>query len=464
MTPRPSPSAEPAGDPETRRAPDPEPVPDPEPMPARDSQAGREPGPEQEPEPAAARDSRPEGASGPGVGPDSVSLFEPVTPPQPLAASEPADEPAASEETQFVDLTTVEPPEPEALSGAGGQGEGDATVVVITEPTLREGDDDAPAEDVPPPPESARPSADPAYADPAYADPAYADPAWVERGHPQPAYTPSSEGSSASGPASRAYEDLDPPAAPGTGGVPLLEELPGGWQAVRRRHLRQTITFLVALLGVLGLGTVAGLMYTGRVAWPFGGRVNVSTQLCTPTSPLPPKKIHVRVYNGSNRSGLARTVAGQLKALGFVVQETGNDPLEAKVTTAVEIRFGDGGELAGKTASAYFAGKIRQRRDDRTNDLVDVVLGPKLQAAQHPARDHQGAGRGPAHDAAVLPGGRDAAPDTDAHPEGEADAEGEADTEALNLSAGRSRAPHRCAGASASGTAGTTDPAPARRT
>ena len=60
-----------------------------------------------------------------------------------------------------------------------------------------------------------------------------------------------------------------------------------------------------------------------------------------------------------------------------MVQETGNDPLEAKVTTAVEIRFGDGGEIAGKTASAYFAGKIRQRRDDRTNDLVDVVLGPK---------------------------------------------------------------------------------------
>jgi len=147
---------------------------------------------------------------------------------------------------------------------------------------------------------------------------------------------------------------------------------------VRRRHLRQTITFVVALLGVLGLGTLAGLMYTGRVAWPFGGRVNVSTQLCTPTPPLPPKQIHVRVYNGSSRSGLAKTVAAQLKALGFVVQETGNDPLEAKVTTEVEIRFGDEGEIAGKTASAYFAGKIRQRTDDRTNDVVDVVLGPKF--------------------------------------------------------------------------------------
>jgi hypothetical protein len=119
-------------------------------------------------------------------------------------------------------------------------------------------------------------------------------------------------------------------------------------------------------------------MYTGRVAWPFGGRVNVSAQVCTPSKPLQPKQIHVRVYNGSNRSGLAKTVAAQLKALGFVVQETGNDPLETRVTTAVEVRFGDTGELAGKTTSAYFAGRIRQRIDDRTNEVVDVVLGPKF--------------------------------------------------------------------------------------
>jgi hypothetical protein len=119
-------------------------------------------------------------------------------------------------------------------------------------------------------------------------------------------------------------------------------------------------------------------MYTGRVAWPFGGRVNVSAQVCTPTKPLAPKQIHVRVYNGSSRSGLAKSVGAQLKALGFVVQETGNDPLEAKVTTAVEIRYGYAGELAGKTATAYFRGKVRQRTDDRTNEVVDVVLGPKF--------------------------------------------------------------------------------------
>jgi hypothetical protein len=197
-----------------------------------------------------------------------------------------------------------------------------------------------------------------------------------------PSYTPGGGLRPASGAFPSGYErDLDgsdDAEPPGTGSVPLLEEIPGGWQAVRRRHRRQTATFLVALLGVLGLGTLAGLMYTGRVAWPFGGRVNVSAQVCTPSKPLPPKQIHVRVYNGSNRSGLAKTVAAQLKSLGFVVQETGNDPLEAKLTTPVEVRFGEEGEVAGKTASAYFAGKIRQRPDDRTNEVVDVVLGPKF--------------------------------------------------------------------------------------
>jgi len=380
---------------------------EPEPKPAAYAEPAREP----EPEPAVVRDSEreqePESESEPGPEPASFSLFEPAARSRSLASPEHTDDPAGSDETQFVDLTTVEPPEAARPSGTAGPGAGDPTVVVITEPTLREDDGEAPEEDVPPPLPSAEtvpPYMPPVYADPAYTGPAgtepphteppYTDPAYtrprpgdpspgesayVERSYAEAAYTPGGDASSSSGPVPPEHRsDAGLPPAPGTDGVPLLEELPGGWQAVRRRHLRQTITFVVALLGVLGLGTLAGLMYTGRVAWPFGGRVNVSTQLCTPTPPLPPKQIHVRVYNGSSRSGLAKTVAAQLKALGFVVQETGNDPLEAKVTTEVEIRFGDEGEIAGKTASAYFAGKIRQRTDDRTNDVVDVVLGPKF--------------------------------------------------------------------------------------
>jgi hypothetical protein len=299
--------------------------------------------------------------------------------PPAAVAGPPADEPPP-EETGLVDLTTVEPPEP-AQPPRGDHD--DSTVVVLTDRTLRETDEPELDEPPPlPPPESI-----PGYDPPAYTPHVPTPPAWLTPRSAEHPYSPDTPLPSASGAVPADYEtEADeteagppgPPGPPGSGGVPLLEEIPGGWQAVRRRHRRQTATFLVALLGVLGLGAVAGLMFTGRMAWPFGGRVNVSAQVCTPAKAVPPKRIHLRVYNGSSRAGLARAVAAQLKTLGFVVQETGNDPLEAKVTTAVEIRYGETGELAGKTASAYFAGKIRQRLDDRTNDVVDVVLGPKF--------------------------------------------------------------------------------------
>jgi hypothetical protein len=75
---------------------------------------------------------------------------------------------------------------------------------------------------------------------------------------------------------------------------------------------------------------------------------------------------------------LARQVAAQLKATGFVIAETGNDPLEEQVKSAVEIRYGGGNELVAQTLGAYFAGRIHRTEDDRTNVVVDVVLGPSF--------------------------------------------------------------------------------------
>ena len=169
---------------------------------------------------------------------------------------------------------------------------------------------------------------------------------------------------------------VDPsPAEPySTGNVPVL--VPGGWDGARRRHRRQTLTFLGAFLLVLGLGVVAVLTYVGRIAWPFGGTVDLTQGTCTHSQPLPPKKIVLRVYNGSDRKGLAGQVAAQLEAFGFTVQETGNDPLEVKLRTPIEIRHGDSAELAALTTTAYLSGRVRDVRDDRLSDTVDVVLGP----------------------------------------------------------------------------------------
>jgi LytR cell envelope-related transcriptional attenuator len=163
----------------------------------------------------------------------------------------------------------------------------------------------------------------------------------------------------------------------GTGNVPIVP-VEGGWERVRRRHRRQTLTFLAGLFGVLIVGLVAWLIYSGALAWPFGGKVTTTQSVCTRSKPLSPHEITLRVYNGSDRTGLAASVSAQLTAYGFTVQETGNDPLEAKLRTPIEVRHGASGKLAALTTKAYLLGKVRDVRDDRQADTVDVVLGPKF--------------------------------------------------------------------------------------
>jgi hypothetical protein len=162
-----------------------------------------------------------------------------------------------------------------------------------------------------------------------------------------------------------------------TGGVPIVE-IEGGWDAVYRRRRRQTLTFVAGFFVVVALGCLAWLTYAGVVPWPFGGSVTVAQNVCTHSKPLAPKKISVRVFNGSGRDGLARQVAAQLKALGFAVKTTGNDPLESRIKTQVEIRHGDSGDVAAATMSAYVVGRADDVQDDRQDSSIDLVLGPSF--------------------------------------------------------------------------------------
>ena len=173
----------------------------------------------------------------------------------------------------------------------------------------------------------------------------------------------------------RRYEEpaeAYPPTA-GSNVVRYEREL-DGWTIARRRHRRQTLTFASGLAGVLVLGLLAYMTFLGHISWPFGGKVDVTANLCTRSKPLQPSKITLRVYNGSNRKGLAVQVTRQLQAFGFAVEDTGNDPLEAKLTTPIEIRRGENGVLASKTTQAYLIGKVHEVVDDRQSESVDVVL------------------------------------------------------------------------------------------
>ena len=150
------------------------------------------------------------------------------------------------------------------------------------------------------------------------------------------------------------------------------------WDKARRRHRRQTVTFAGSLALVLVVGLLAYLTFLGRIPWPFGGKVNTAVSLCKPSKPLAPKTVSLRVYNGSDRKGLATAVTKQLQAFGFVVEDTGNDPLESKLKTPIQVRHGDTGGLGARTVAAYLVGKVEDVVDDRQSESVDVVLGPSF--------------------------------------------------------------------------------------
>jgi len=148
--------------------------------------------------------------------------------------------------------------------------------------------------------------------------------------------------------------------------------------APRRRRRRQTLTFLGALglVVVVGLGALA--VFTGTWSWPFGGTPHAAATPCASAeSPLQAVGItQVRVYNASNRRGLALATARELQKRGFRVPEPPrNDPHESKPTTAAVIRHGPGGLAAARTVATQIKGTVGLEQDDRLGEVVDLVLG-----------------------------------------------------------------------------------------
>jgi hypothetical protein len=94
-------------------------------------------------------------------------------------------------------------------------------------------------------------------------------------------------------------------------------------------------------------------------------------------SALDPRRVKVRVYNATERLGLARTVAGQLRRRGFSIAATSNDPLadSRQVAGVGELRYGALGAHQAQLVSWQFPG-IRLAEDPRTDAVVDVAIGP----------------------------------------------------------------------------------------
>ncbi|MDI2127812.1 LytR C-terminal domain-containing protein [Yinghuangia seranimata] len=92
-----------------------------------------------------------------------------------------------------------------------------------------------------------------------------------------------------------------------------------------------------------------------------------------------PNAITVNVYNATKRTGLAKTVADELKARGFVIGKVANDPANKQIAGAGEIRSG----VPGKTPSTVVGAHLPNTQyveDARTDGSVDLVLGDGYQA------------------------------------------------------------------------------------
>jgi hypothetical protein len=85
--------------------------------------------------------------------------------------------------------------------------------------------------------------------------------------------------------------------------------------------------------------------------------------------------VSVRVFNATDRAGLANEVAAQLQQRGFVVDEIANDSSGREVTGTGEVRHGPRGTEAARFLALFLPG-AGSFQDTRADARVDLVVGP----------------------------------------------------------------------------------------
>lgn len=151
----------------------------------------------------------------------------------------------------------------------------------------------------------------------------------------------------------------------------------------RRRHTGPWLTLLtvLAVITIVVWWKVLGTQPAGPVA---ACGAQPTTQLAKVTA----KSVQVRVYNGTTKSGLAKTVATDLTKRGFTIAATGNDPLGRTLTGSGEIRYGPSGTQQALLLSFQIPG-VTLHADNRTDAVVDFAIGPGYTALASQAKASQ---------------------------------------------------------------------------
>lgn len=140
----------------------------------------------------------------------------------------------------------------------------------------------------------------------------------------------------------------------------------------RARRRRAVITVVLVLLLVF-YATWYALSYLTHEGEREG---STATTSATPTCEVNPDQVEVNVYNATQRKGLAKQVARDLKKRGFDVKTIGNDPNPSEVSGRGELRHGASGAKGAELVSEHL-GEVEDVVDERGRAAVDVVVGPE---------------------------------------------------------------------------------------
>lgn len=145
-----------------------------------------------------------------------------------------------------------------------------------------------------------------------------------------------------------------------------------------------------ALVALLALLVLTALVWWRVLHRDGGAHANASCPSTTPTTAAtttlpPPSSVLVRVFNSTDRAGIASKVRTTLVGDGFQIPDLASNDTKHhdKIPGVAEIRYGTNGLAAAKLLLYYFPG-ARLVPIPQTSKAVVVSLGAKYRSVATP--------------------------------------------------------------------------------